>query len=50
MYRPRPPLPRAHAGSAPWELPECLLGAARWSRLDCNTAVKVDWTKELPWS
>ncbi|KXZ52674.1 hypothetical protein GPECTOR_9g720 [Gonium pectorale] len=35
--------------TAPWELPECLLGCLRLTRLDCKAAAsKVDWSKELP--
>ncbi|KAG2492963.1 hypothetical protein HYH03_008870 [Edaphochlamys debaryana] len=36
-------------GTAPWELPECLLGAFRLDKLDCKSAAKdLDWSKELP--
>ncbi|EFJ41032.1 hypothetical protein VOLCADRAFT_99063 [Volvox carteri f. nagariensis] len=35
-------------GSAPWELPECLLGAFRLTRLDCKAATPLDWSKVLP--
>ncbi len=45
------PLTRAHssAGTAPWELPECLLGGMRLTQLDCKAAMReLDWSKELP--
>ncbi|GLC50722.1 hypothetical protein PLESTB_000412200 [Pleodorina starrii] len=35
-------------GSAPWELPECLLGAFRLTRLDCKIATPLDWSRVLP--
>ncbi|GIM10649.1 hypothetical protein Vretimale_14246 [Volvox reticuliferus] len=35
-------------GTAPWELPECLLGAFRLTRLDCNAATPLDWSRALP--
>ncbi|GFR49260.1 hypothetical protein Agub_g11278, partial [Astrephomene gubernaculifera] len=38
-------------GTAPWELPECLLGAFRLTRLDCNAAAtRLDYSRELPLS
>ncbi|GLI71569.1 hypothetical protein VaNZ11_016833 [Volvox africanus] len=35
-------------GTAPWELPECLLGAFRLTRLDCKAATPMDWSQALP--
>ena len=36
-------------GTAPWELPECLLGALRLPHLDTKLAHKIDVTQpEIP--
>ena len=39
----------AHAGRAPWELPECLLGCFRVHRLNTTSgASRLDYSRELP--
>ncbi|KAG1680323.1 hypothetical protein FOA52_015413 [Chlamydomonas sp. UWO 241] len=35
-------------GTAPWELPECLLGALRLNYLDIAKAVPLDMSREVP--
>ncbi len=35
-------------GTAPWELPECLLGALRLEHLDITKAKTLDLSREVP--
>ena len=35
-------------GVAPWELPECLIGALRLEKLEVKTAKPLNMDKEIP--
>lgn len=35
-------------GTAPWELPECLIGALRLEHLEVKVAKPLDTEKEIP--